>query len=58
MVIVLRKHCDEGELFKDGGWVSASLGRHVVSCWPKGERMYMGVGICGSAGWCREVTMG
>lgn len=33
-------------------------GRHVVSCWPKREGMYVGVGICGSAGRWREVTVG
>lgn len=45
------------KLSKGGRLVSVNVGRHVVSCWSKREGMYVGVGICRSAGWW-EVTVG
>lgn len=62
MVNVLQKHHARAHAMRKSyprmGMGKCEPGRHVVSCWPKREGIYVGVGICGSAGWWREVTVG
>lgn len=43
MANVPQKRHDE-KLFKDSRWVRVNLARHAISCWPKGEGMYVGAG--------------